>query len=359
MRHLIAALGLILVPQAVLADAPRQATLTVTGQSTCVHGASGVDKQSSDESVTFTLPAVDGPIQGEGSYTVRGTLGPYTMAGKNAISGHVRDDSQLVLTYLRWNYNGEWMHSEAPFVPTDGQPVVIALDPGAETVVEFANAGPAEAPCTGRLVYRLDFKRETQVWQVALPGHVRIVYHNMYSQIDPATGAYAPLDYTHGFKFHYKLGAKVTLEKRKGSWTYKSGVVTEAQVQPEYEQSPPLYKILGQSCSGCTKIAALKGSAISGTSDGTTLDLHWPDIRPVATVDSKFAMKCAPGPNQASCQNKIKSGTSFSLDDGYYMHRADDHVLPLQDGANPIRDGVPTGSSTLDILHDYSLKRLK
>ena len=217
----------------------------------------------------------------------------------------------------------------------------------------------AEAPCTGRLVYRLDFERETRVWQVSLPGDVRIVFHNIYSYQDPATGVYFPLDYTHGFTFGYRLGAEVTLEKRKGIWVYKLGKVTEAQIAPEYEQTPPLYKVLGQSCKRCTEIAALKGMAISGSSDGQTLSLNWPDIRPVATVESKFAMKCAPGPEFATCQNKIKYGTSFSVEDEYFLDRAGDHSLPLKDGLYPLKDGEPTNTTTLEILHNYALKRLK
>ncbi|MDQ2089511.1 hypothetical protein [Marimonas arenosa] len=348
-----------MLPVMATAQAPRMAALTVTGQSTCTHTGAGVDRQSSEETVTFTLPASDGPVSGQGTYTVRGTLGPYVLSGINAVSGHVRDDSELVLTYLQWNYNGEWMPSESPFVPTQGQPVIIPLEPGGETVVQFTNAGPAEAPCTGKITYRLDFERETQVWQVAMPGHVRIVYHNLYAQVDPATGAYMPLNYTHGFTFQYQLGAEVTLEKRKGNWSYKSGKVTQAQVVPEYEQAPPLYKVLGQSCERCAKVAALKGSALSGTSDGKTLQLGWPDIRPVATVDSKFAMKCAPGPHFSTCQNNIKYGTSFSIEDGYFLDRAGSHILALKDGPDPKKDGKAKATSTLDLRHNYTLKRLK
>ena len=55
------------------------------------------------------------------------------------------DDSELVLTYRQWNYNGKWLFSEAPFVPTPGQPVTIPLEPGGETTVTFQNAGSAPA----------------------------------------------------------------------------------------------------------------------------------------------------------------------------------------------------------------------
>ncbi|MDU8928023.1 hypothetical protein RXV86_11560 [Alisedimentitalea sp. MJ-SS2] len=357
MRFLFIA-ALITIPLAGQADTARKATLTITGNSTCNHGGR-IDVQTSTDVIPLTLPPVDGPVQGKGKYSVSGTLGPYTLSGPSASSGHVRDDSDLVLTYGQWNYNGEWMNSSAPFVPTQGQPVVIPLDPGAETVVSFTNAGPPEAPCTGQMVYKIDFTRETQVWQVSLPGHVRLVYHNRYEQVDPATGVYSPLNYTHGFTFRYKMAAEVTLEKRKGSWQYKSGTVTQAQVAPEYEQAPPLYQVTGQSCARCNKVAALKGTAIGGTSDGKTLTLNWPDIRPAATVYSKFAMKCAPGPSFSSCQNKIKYGTSFSDDEGYFLWRAGEQVLPLQDGPHAFKDGKPTNTSTLEIVHNYNLMRVK
>ncbi|WP_137702831.1 hypothetical protein [Marimonas lutisalis] len=360
MRLLILASSVVsLLPGLVGADAPRQATLTVTSNMTCTHKGAGIDNQSSEETIPLVLPPIDGPVKGQGTYNVRGTLGPYAFGGVAAASGNVRDDSELVLTYRQWNYNGEWMVSYAPFVPTAAQPVTIPLDPGAEKVVSFTNAGPPEAPCSGTVVYRIDFKRETQVWQVSLPGHVRIIYHNMYSQVDPVTGAHSPLKYSHGFTFRYKMAAEVTLEKRKGAWQYKSGIVTQAQIRPEYEQAPPLYAVTGQSCQGCNKVAALKGTAIGGTSDGKTLELDWPDIRPEATVFSKFAMQCAPGPSFSTCQNKIKHGSSFSDDDGYFLWRASEQVLPLKDGPLTFRDGIPTNTTTLDILHDYSLKRLK
>lgn len=359
MRLTVLVLSAALFPGPGIAETPRQATLTIVGQATCHHKGAGIDKQSSQDSVPLVLPAVDGPVKGEGTYTVRGTLGPYQLSGISAVSGQVRDDSELVLTYGQWNYNGEWMTTAAPFRPTKGQPVSIPLEPGGETVVSFVNAGPPEAPCTGQVVYRIEFERETQVWRVSLPGHVRIVYHNLYSLRDSATGVYSPLDYTHGFTFRYQLGVDVTLEKRKGNWTYKSGQVTKAQIAPEYEQAPQLYKVIGQSCERCNKIAALKGTTLSGTTDGKALRLDWPDIRPVATVDSKFALTCAPGPEFASCQNKIKYGTSFSIEDGYFMDRAGSHELPLKDGSHKVPDGRAKATSTLEILHDYTLKRLK
>ena len=216
------------MPVSALADDPRKATLTVIGHSICNHMQAGIDDQHSEETIEILLPPASGPVAAQGKYTVRGTLGPYAFGGIAAIRGEVRDDSELILTYRQWNYNGKWLFSEAPFVPTPGQPVTIPLEPGGETTVTFQNAGSAPAKCSGTVIYRIDMQRETQVWRVALPGHVRIVYHNRYEQVDPATGAYSPLKYSHGFTFRYKMAAEVTLEKRKGAWTYKSGTVTQA-----------------------------------------------------------------------------------------------------------------------------------
>lgn len=97
------------------ADQPRQARLTITRDFICTY-PSFVDHQVSTDRVDFVLPEVDGPVSGQGQYSHQGT--GYVLSGVSAGAGHVVGDRKLVLTYGQWNYNGEWMSSEAPGVPT-------------------------------------------------------------------------------------------------------------------------------------------------------------------------------------------------------------------------------------------------
>jgi hypothetical protein len=355
---LFGALGamLVLLGAAASAQTPRPAVLHVSGDVTCNHKTM-IDHMVDTQTIPLMLPEISGPVKGQGTYSMKGT--GYAMSGIAAYAGEVRDDAELILTYGQWNYQGKWLFSEDPGVPTQRAPVVIPLEDGGETKVTFVNAWADKAPCSGTVTYRIEFKREEQVWDIALGGHARIVFHGTFNHHDEKTGAVSPLPYTHGFTFTYQMGANAVLERRKGQWTFKSATITAAGLKPTYEQSQPIYKVVKQGCNGCDSIAALKGRAISGGSDGTTLTLNWPDPFREAWVDTVFALKCPPGPNLQSCLNKKQMGSRFAQDDGYFLDRASPHPLPLVDGSVSFSDGRTTTSSTLEIRHVYTLKRLK
>lgn len=338
------------------AQPPRQAVLHVNGDVTCNHKTM-IDHMVDNQSVPLVLPEISGPVKGQGQYSMTGT--GYTLAGIAAYGGEVKDDAELILTYGQWNWQGKWLFSEDPSVPTPRAPVVIPLEDGASTTVKLVNAYADRAPCNGTVTYRIEFKREEQVWDITLGGHSRIVFHEVFDLYDATTGAVSPLPYTHGFKFDYQMGAEATLEKRKGKWQFKSAKITAAQLTPLYEQSQPIYQVVSQSCNGCKKVASLKGEALPGQSDGKTLTLEWPEVFREATVNTVFALKCPPGPKHQSCQNKAKMGSQFSQDEPYFFDRASSHPLELRDGSLSFSDGKPTSTNTLEISHVYTLKRIK
>lgn len=307
---------------------PRQAVLTTKGDITCTY-PTFVDHQVSTGTVTFTLPEIDGPVSGQGHYVNNGT--GYVLSGPEAAAGEVRDDAELILTYRQWSYNGEWLFSEAPAVPTKAQPVTLPLEPGAEVTVTLVNAFADKAPCSGTMVYRIDFTRETQIWQVDLTGHRRLWHREMLFLVDPYTQKFRDFTFEHGFTFSYRLGARVTIEKRKGQWQVKKGEVTRAEVTPEYRQDPRLYTITGQTCHGCDAIRKMAGGPISATVSGQDLILHWPYHAPVAKVASVFAAQCAPGPRKASCESKQRDGSNYADQDGDFFQNARLHVLPLKE----------------------------
>jgi hypothetical protein len=349
---------LVLVPVGAAMAQPRQAKLTIKRDITC-RMPTLTDHQVSTETGTFALPEIDGPVSWQGQYNHQGT--GYVLSGISAGAGEVRGDAELVLTYGQWNYQGTWMKAEAPGVPSKAEPVVLPLEPGMQVTVSFQDAlAVPGASCSGTVVYRIDFQRETQIWQVDLKGQRRLWNRTEYSLIDPLTGKYRDFDYEHGVTFAYRLGARVTLEKRAGAWRYESGKVTRAQVSHDYHQQPKLYKVTSRTCHGCTQIAAMAGKALSGWTDGRTLVLNWPYHAPVVTVAATFAMQCAPGPQKATCLGLVKDGGVYSDQDGKFFQRAGWHNLPLKEAQmKPIVEEHDSELNLLRLTHEYYLTRIK
>ncbi|WP_324754161.1 hypothetical protein [Roseovarius sp. Pro17] len=351
-------LGMILFLIPAVAQAQRLATLTVEGDVTCQHHRM-TDHMLSTEEVKLRLPEVDGPISGRGQYRLKGT--GYTLSGINAVAGEVRDDAELVLTYLQWNYQGDWMPSEAPYVPTKAQPVILPLEPGGEAKVTFVNATPDKAPCSGTIIYRVIFERETQIWDVTLKGVRTLLHRTTYDLIDTATGARQPIRYEHGVTFSYDLAARTTLEKRAGKWRFREAVVTRAAAKARYDQTPPLFKVTAENCFGCARVAALKGASLSGESDGATLRLAWPSaLSPVMQIDTVPNFQCPPGENKADCEDKMKTGTRYTAEDDDFFNHAASHSLALAESSPSF---APTPSDTMSVYkalrHDYTLKKVK
>lgn len=337
---------------------PRTATLTIQRDLICTY-PNFVDHQISTDTVSFTLPDVDGPVSGQGQYSHQGT--GYSLAGISAGAGEVRGDTELVLTYGQWNYNGEWMNAEAPGVPSKAQPVTLPLEPGAQVTVSFQNAMAHEGvSCSGTVIYQIDFKRETQVWQVDLTGERRKLTRSMYFLVEPSDNSFADFIYEHGVTFTYELGARVTLEKRAGKWQYKSGQITRAKASHVYQQNPEMYKVISQSCPGCTQVAALAGQALSGFTDGTDLILHWPYLAPVVTVRSVFSRQCAPGPRKNFCESKKKEGSGYTAQDELFFQLARGHVLILKERQmKPLEQKTDTAAVLSTVRHEYWITRVQ
>ncbi len=353
---------LILIATLVLAGAAqaqlRQATLTIRGDVVCQFPAY-TDHQIGIDTIEFALPEIDGPVSGQGQYSLQGT--GYALAGISASAGEVRDDAELVLTYGQWNYQGTWINAEAPGVPTKAKPVVLPLEPGAQTTVSFQNAMVHQGgSCSGAVIYQIDFKRETQLWQIDLVGGLRSWSRDSYSLIDPLTGKYRDFYFENGFTFDYTLTARVTLERRAGKWQVKAGEVTRAKVTPTYHQDPKMYNITGQFCVGCSQIAAMKGKPLAAGTDGNTLILHWPNHAPEARVTSTLAMQCAPGPRLASCENARKMGSNYTDQDTKFFERARTHRLPLKEGQMKPMVEINDSPAYLERLsYEYYITRVK
>jgi hypothetical protein len=363
MKRLTAAIALILglvftAPPAVAQDS-RPARLIVKGDVTCNYPTRFTDHQRSTDSYSFNLPEVDGPISATGSYTSVGN--GYTLAGSSEISGVVRNDSELVVSYRQWYFEGEGvMNGPSPFVPSAQNPVVVPLDPGETATVSHRHAMLAEGTtCSGSITYRIDFERKRQVWNVSVSAERRLWHRNTYSLVNAQDAMPADTMQEHGFTFNYDLGARVTLERRRGAWTYREGNISRAEVNTTYHQQPELFTITGKSCKGCNRVTALAGQTLSGDSDGTTLTLYWPDIRPVATVHSVLAATCAPGPNASTCEGLKREGTTYSDEDEDVLQRMRGHVLKLTPGNQPFDTGTDSAVSLFQVHYDYGLVRVQ
>lgn len=358
MKGILLTLGASMVLVSLLSPATaagRPATLTVTRDETCFHPQM-TDHMLSTDTVSFDLPEIDGPVSPQGSYSLTGT--GYSLAGASAYTGQVIGDEKLVLTFGHWNYNGEWVNSSPPEMPGAGGPVEIPLEPGAERRIEWQNAHADIVPCSGWAVYRLDFKRETELWEVALTGSRRVLHHRTYIVTDPQTGAAGPVRYDHGFTFRYRLTAQVKLVKRRGVWAWDSAQVTAADATASYEQSAPLYTILSETCSGCAKVNALAGKPLGGELTGRTIRLFWPNLLPEAEVTSRFAAKCVPGPHFETCENARKGSSGYAIDDADFLQRAQGHVLQLSTTPQSFEVDNDTTKARLTVRHDYRLRKL-
>lgn len=238
--------------------------------------------------------------------------------------------------------------------------MVLDLEPGAQTTVSFHNEMAHEgASCSGTAIYRIDFERETQVWDIALDGFRILLHRTFYALVDPQTRARSSFDYQHGVTFHYELGARVWIERRAGAWRYREGKVVRAATRHDYQQNPQLYTILGHSCTTCRKVAKLAGSGIDGDTDGSVLTLFWPDIRPEVRVESRLALQCAPGEHQKTCERSRKETLDYSDADGEFLQRAAGHDLRLRDGPQDFDTGTDDAGAFFQVRHEYRLKRIK
>lgn len=363
MKCLAAAIALILqlvfAVSAANAQGGRPAQLIVKGDITCDYPTNFTDHQRSTDSYSVNLPEVDGPVSATGSYTNVGN--GYTLAGASEISGVVRNDAELVVNYRQWYFEGEGvMNGPSPFVPSVQNPVVVPLDPGGTATVSHRNAVLAEGvTCSGSITYRIDFERHTQVWNVSVTAERRLWHRNAYSLVRSQDGKSTNTAHEHGFTFRYNLVALVTLEKRRSTWTYREGKIDRAEVKTSYHQLPELFTVTSKSCEGCRRVAALAGQSLSGDSDGATLTLIWPDIRPVATVHSVLAATCAPGPNAATCEGLKRDGATYSDEDEDVLQRMRGHVLKLTPGNQPFDIGTDSAASLFYVRYRYRLARVK
>jgi hypothetical protein len=361
------------VPMSTALAKPPSVKLIIKRDITCQH-QSGPDHMLSTDTAQFTLPEQEGNFTSSGNYTMKGSASPvpgmngYQLAGPAVYKGAVKDEV-LILNFGQWHYQGQALNNSGAAMPSATKPVRLSLEPGSNVTVKF-NETTHAIPCSGKVVYKLDFKPETQVWDVTLNGHRKLTYHSSVFVKQQGSKQLNTLNYDHGADFDYNLSARVVLTKKKKQWVYTSGTINKSTVNYDYFQNPMLYKVNKTYCQYCDKIEQLKGQVLDGDILDDILILFWPAIEPVVIIDSQLNpdIKCAPGEAYDTCvRQHQKASSRLEIRDSDFLQRTAGHHLPLKNGSyDPAKDdGMDPkekkikGASTLLLKYHYDLHRVE
>lgn len=352
---------------------PSSAKLIITSDITCQH-QSGPDRMLSTQTIPIATPAQDGPVSYSTQYSMKGSASPvpgmngYQLSGPGVYKGFIKDEV-LNINFGQWHYQGRALNNSSKAMPSPKKPVKITLEPDTIVTVNFSETTHS-IPCSGKVVYKLELKPETQTWDITLDGNRKLTYHSSVFVLEKGNKQLNTLNYDLGANFEYGLSARVVLTKKKKQWVYTSGTVVKSMIDYEYFQVPLLYKVNNIFCQYCDKVKQLKGKPLDGEVLDDTLILFWPEIEPVVIIDSQLnpIVKCAPGEAYATCQRQLeKASTRLEISDSDFLQRTSGHLLPLRNGFyDPAKDtGMvpnkkkPKGASTLEVNYRYNLTRVE
>jgi hypothetical protein len=148
-------------------------------------------------------------------------------------------------------------------------------------------------------------------------------------------------------RFEWSLTGRFVLKKDKGSWVYKSGQVTAAQVTPVPDFIPAgIYTCKVVKCSGSAPISTMVGTSILGTySGGKTggmIQIYWPPMSPEGCV---------------SCTSKHPAFPKTTYEGTF---KANDFMAQIGLESFPLRDGYSQTIAKRDWLkYTVTFRRLK
>ncbi|MFZ2055404.1 MAG: hypothetical protein WAU81_14545 [Candidatus Aminicenantales bacterium] len=148
-------------------------------------------------------------------------------------------------------------------------------------------------------------------------------------------------------RFEWALTGRFVLKKEKGSWVYKSGQVTAAQVTPVPDFIPAgIYTCKVVKCSGSAPISTMVGTSIFGTysggKTGGTIQIYWPPMSPDGCV---------------SCTSKHPAFPKTTYEGTF---KANDFMTQIGLESFPLRDGYSQPVAKRDWLkYTVTFKRLK
>jgi hypothetical protein len=218
--------------------------------------------------------------------------------------------------------------------PKEVSEVKISINESAKTLkeglyddeIEFINTTDGSGN-TSRKVF-VDVGEE-QLWRLFFTGMEK----RQYEIPKWKTPNNEPIRY--GGQFNYKLRADFIIKKKKGKWTYKSGVITIADITYGTLYDPTYWGTKNEKNKNFSQITQLVGQNINGTVDGNQVRFYWqvPIPPPMRYVEAQFKLACKPLPD-------CKQWKAIEYVSDEFLDRAGDHFLNLKDGwespqANP------------------------
>ena len=332
----------------------RRAVLIQTGDAICYWQAATYAWNSTTR-YEITLPEVSGPVTSDGTFSITftqghpGSLG--TKTGTAGMKGTVTEDDALDFT--------SWWNDP---IGQGVEKARIALEPGAEVTRTWTETAPGSGggPCHFTTTWRVDFEWPKRVYDITWKGTRALENIHTYPAFDPAREEWIRLEHRFGFTFTYDLVARVTLERRKGAWEFKSASVTRADAKADYAQDPELYRVVSSRCENCDRVRALVGTSLEGAARPGAVQVRWPRaLEPVATVKAVFAYQCAEGPDQAACERGRRVTSDYSDQDGEFLERANRLWVPLVDLPPVHTEFFTTPTTTKSLKMDFRVKRVE
>jgi len=148
-------------------------------------------------------------------------------------------------------------------------------------------------------------------------------------------------------RFEWGLTGRFVLKKEKGSWVYKSGQVTAAQVTPVPDFIPAgIYTCKVMTCRGSAPISTMVGTSIFGTysggKTGGTIQIYWPPLSPDGCV---------------SCTSKHPAFPKTVYEGAF---KSNDFTTQIGLESFPLRDGYSQPVAKRDWLkYTVTFRRLK
>ncbi|MTJ05620.1 MAG: hypothetical protein FH759_13120 [Sediminimonas qiaohouensis] len=335
------------------AEQQRRAVLIETGNAIC-RWPVGDYAWNATTRYEIDLPEVSGPVKANGTFSITFTKGAPeilgTKTGSASLTGTVKDDAELEFL-SRWNDP----------IGQGGERGTIALEPGTKVTKSWAVTDPnAGGPCEFSTTWRIEFTRPERVYDITWKGSREVLNTHSYRAFDPDRGEWVSLTHRFGFTFAYHLLARVTLERRRGEWTFKSAVVKKADARADYAQSPELYRVVSSRCKGCDRVRGLVGTSLQGEAKPGSVRVKWPrTLEPVGTVKTIFAYQCAAGPDRAACERARRKTSDYSDQDGEFLERANRLWVTLERLPPVHTEFSTTPLYTKSLKIDYRVTRIE
>jgi hypothetical protein len=241
-----------------------------------------------------------------------------------------------------------------------------SLKPGDyKDTVTFTNTTNGSGDTT-RLV-TLSVGQEEQTWRVLLSGQEtddiggKLMHMRLQDKWRNQVVEY-------GVRFDYKLTVEFTIRKKEGTWVYKNGTITAANVKATHVFDPTVFKVKDEKavCKNCQEVDALAGTSLSGGLSGNTVHFFWPRVIANAVVYNRLKLETTSV--DGSREETLKGYSANLFFSECFFDYARTHNLPLKDGElkpmamhrkSSVDQYRQKGKLPIDLYHRYVMKRIR